>query len=73
MQLKYLRLNEQLQDVCLFVFLLFCFVLEKETIRCLRVYSPPWHVAKLDGDPEDSRGVGADGRLKGGNTAELLS
>lgn len=26
--------------------------------------SPPRHVAKLDGDPEDGGGVGADGRLR---------
>lgn len=37
---------------------------EKETMSLLRVYSPPRHVAKLDGDPEDSGGVGTDGCLK---------
>lgn len=29
-------------------------------------------MAKLDGDPEDGGGVGADASLKGGNTAELV-
>lgn len=31
----------------------------------MRFFSPPRHVAKLDGDPEDGGGVGSDARLKG--------